>query len=75
VRGGCADDWWLQDVPEYTVVAGNPARVVRRLQLVEENAHREDPQAVLKRLEALEAEVRDIKGQLAAGAKQGASVK
>jgi len=55
-----------KDAPEYSVVAGNPARVVRRLRPVEENVAREDVRALLKRLEDLEAEVRDIKGQLMA---------
>jgi len=39
---------------------------VRRLRPVEENVAREDVRALLTRLEALEAEARDIKGQLAA---------
>ncbi|KAF8538038.1 maltose O-acetyltransferas-like protein [Trichophaea hybrida] len=65
--------WWgaasvvTKDVPEYSVVAGNPATVVRRLRPVEEKVEKqegEDAKALLKRLEALEKEMKEIKEKL-----------
>jgi serine acetyltransferase len=58
-----------KDVPEFSVVAGNPARVVRRLRPVEEKVERqggEDVKALLKRLEVLEKEMKEIKEKLQA---------
>lgn len=49
-------------MPEYSVVAGNPARVVRRLRPVEEKVEREDVRALLERVERLEKELEGFKG-------------
>ncbi|KAF8243584.1 maltose O-acetyltransferas-like protein [Wilcoxina mikolae CBS 423.85] len=54
-------------VTKYSVVAGNPARVVRRLRPMEEKVEKqegEDVKALLKRLEALEKEMNEIKEKL-----------
>jgi len=58
-----------KDVPEFSVVAGNPARVVRRLRPAEEKVEKqggEDVKALLKRLEVLEKEMKEIKEKLQA---------
>jgi hypothetical protein len=59
-------------VPPYTVVAGNPARVVRRLRApefgreVEEKVGREDAGELLVRLERLEREMGEVRQKLKA---------
>jgi len=62
-----------KDVPPYTVVAGNPARVVRRLKAdvdTGENERRvvkeESATALLRRMEKLEEEMREVKEKLVA---------
>ncbi|CCX09973.1 Similar to Maltose O-acetyltransferase; acc. no. P77791 [Pyronema omphalodes CBS 100304] len=54
-----------KDVEDFCVVAGNPARVIKRLKGSEEG--REDTtstKALLKRLEVLEAEMKEVKEKL-----------
>ena len=58
---GAAD--WRQDVPDYTVVAGNPARIVRMLRPVNQKVEG-DSKVLLERLDRLEAEMRDIREKL-----------
>jgi len=61
-----------KDVPPYTVVAGNPAKVVRRLRApgfgreVEEKVEREDAGELLVRLERLEREMGEVRQKLRA---------
>ena len=55
-----------KDVPADTVVAGNPARVVRYLNPKEGEtvARKEKPEELLRRLEELEREMVEVKGRL-----------
>jgi hypothetical protein len=45
-------------------VVGNPARLVKRLRPVEEKMEREDVGALRKKLDSLEAEMKEVKEKL-----------